>query len=310
VPEDNTAPAPQFQVVAGGRPAAAAVKFFRIRDFNQFQHYKDRNPRWVKLHGEQLEDYEFQQLPDATKFHALALTYLASRTQNKIPNDPGWVAAKIGATEPVNLALLWEAGFLEPWQPRPQEPGPGVQMELREEGAARANPDGETGSGGASEVLALCYQDASKVLAQNRTETETEAETHTEADRAPASAGRVCECCGVCVFSEFSFQDAFATVSRWKAEGRRVGGRLIENAGGLARALHKEGTADAEIALLVHPPPKREFTQEPCPTCFGTKVQTVEGRGARPCPDCLDEQGRRTGRKPQEGNLDGRVDDG
>lgn len=302
MPKDTAAAEPQLQVVAERRPAAA-VRFFRIRDFNQFQHYKDRNPRWVKLHGEQLEDYEFQQLPDAAKFHTLALTYLASRTGNKIPNDPAWVAAKIGATDPVDLTLLCEFGFLEPWQPRPQEPGPGMQLGLPEQAAAAANPDAETASGGASEVLALCYQDASKVLAQNRTE--TEAETHTETDTAPASAGRVCVCCGVCVFSAFSYEDAFALASRWKEEGRVVGGRRVENAGGLARTLHREGTADAEIRESKRPPPAvREFTDEPCPTCFGSKLQSVPGKGARPCPGCVDERGRRTGLKPA------RLDDG
>lgn len=285
----------QFQVVTSTR-RDPAVKFFRIRDFDKFQHYKDRNPRWVKLHGEQLEDYEFQQLPDSSKFHALAITYLASRTQNKIPNDPAWVAAKIGATEPVDLTLLWDFGFLEPWQPRLQESAPGVQLDLPEEGTAEVSPGIDRTSGGASTLLADCYQDASKVLAQNRAE-QSRAETHTEAEAAPASAGRQCECCGGCVFSAFSFKDAEALVRRWKSEGRKVGGRPIENAGGLARKLHQEGTADAEIALLVNPPARREFTSEPCPACLGAKMQTVEGKGARPCPECVDEQGRRTGKQ-------------
>jgi hypothetical protein len=102
------------------------------------------------------------------------------------------------------------------------------------------------------------------------------------------------------VCSEFSYGDALALAQRWKAEGRLVGGRRIENAGGLARTLHREGTADDEIRLLRHPPPRREFTDEPCPSCFGTKAQSVEGKGARPCPDCLNETGRRTGKRPKD----------
>ncbi|HEV2704937.1 MAG TPA: hypothetical protein VGV59_03375 [Pyrinomonadaceae bacterium] len=293
---------PQLQVVADRRPASAP-KYFRIRDFNQFQHYKDRNPRWVKLHGEQLEDYEFQQLPDSSKFHALALTYLASRTQNKIPNDPGWVAAKIGATDPVNLTLLWEFGFLEPWQPKASEGRHGEQqLPLPEQDTAAVNPAPPAASDDASKVLAERYQDASTLLAQNRTE-QSRAETHTETDTAPASAGRVCQCCGVSVCSEFSYENAFRLVQGWKAEGRLIGGRPIENPGGLARKLHQEGTADAEIRLLLRPPPRREFLDEPCRSCLGTKFQTVPGKGAQKCPDCIDEKGVRTGKRARDADA-------
>jgi hypothetical protein len=309
VPKDNSAPEPQFQVVPAGRPSAAAVKFFRIRDFGKYQHYKDRNPPWVKLYGELLEDYEFQQLPISARYLYIHLTWLASKTGNKIPNDPAWVAGRINAEGPVDLDLLFREGWLEAWRPRPEESYvAGEQLSLPE-GAPptpSANSAESAASADDSKLLASCYQVAS-------TETETETETHTEADTEPASAGvgRKCVCCGSNVFSRFSYQEALDLVRRWKAEGRRVGGRPIENVGGLARTLHQEGTADAEIAeMLRPPPPKREFTTEPCPRCFGTKMEVVPGKGARDCPGCLDELGHRTGLKPKEGNLDGRADDG
>lgn len=274
-------------------------KYLQIRDLRKYQHYKDRNPPWVKLYGEQLEDYEFQQLPDATKFHALALTWLASKTENKIPFDSTWVASRIGAQEPVDFEALIRFGFLEPWQPRLQEPGPGEQLPLpagdAQGGDQGVSAVGTSASGDASKVLATCYQ-----VASTETETEAETEAHTEADTAPASADRCCGCCGKNVFSRFPFDDAFVLVQIWKQQGKVVSGRLIENVGGLARKLHQEGTADGEIEEMKRPkPPKREFTDAPCSKCFGAKSEVVQGKGARPCTHCVDEIGQRTGREPK-----------
>ncbi len=76
------------------------ARFFAVRNFDKFQHYKDRNPPWIKLYGEILEKYEFGSLPDASKAHLLLIWLLASRLQNRIPWDPIWVASKIGARDP------------------------------------------------------------------------------------------------------------------------------------------------------------------------------------------------------------------
>lgn len=307
MPEDNKAPAPQFQIVANTRPAAAtAVKFFRIRDFRKYQHYRDRNPPWVKLHGEVLDDYEFQQLPTSARYLFLHLTWLASKTDNKIPNDATWIERRLNADVPVgsDLATLFREGWLEAWRPRPEDAyAPGEQLDLPE-AAPAANVSEQAASGDASKTLASCYQ-----LASAETETEAERQQHTEADTGAASAAKLCVCCNKTVISRFTYQDAFVLVRKWKAEGRLVGGRPIENVGGLARTLHQEGTADAEIELLLRPPPpvpKREFTDEPCPSCFGTGMESAPGKGARRCEVCVDEAGKRTGKRP----MPARVDDG
>lgn len=88
------------------------MRNFRVKNFEKFQHYKDRAPPWIKLYNELLDDYEFGLLPDATKMHLVAIWLLASRSENKIPFDPAWVAKRINATEKVNLRLLEERGFI------------------------------------------------------------------------------------------------------------------------------------------------------------------------------------------------------
>ncbi len=85
---------------------------FSVRNFEKFQHYKDRNPPWIRLYNSLLDDYEFGRLPDASKAHLLAIWLLASRYDNKIPYDSEWVSRRINATEPVDLDALAKGGFI------------------------------------------------------------------------------------------------------------------------------------------------------------------------------------------------------
>jgi hypothetical protein len=88
------------------------MKMFHVKNFEKFQHYKDRAPPWIKLYNELLDDYEFGLLPDATKMHLVAIWLLASRSENKIPFDPAWVARRINANSKVDLSLLADRGFI------------------------------------------------------------------------------------------------------------------------------------------------------------------------------------------------------
>ncbi|WP_372857564.1 hypothetical protein [Pseudoalteromonas sp.] len=88
-------------------------KLFSVRNWDAFQHYKDRNPPWIKLHNHLLDDYDFECLPDATKCHLLCIWMLASRTNNKMMYDNSWVKRKIGANSSVDLDSLLAAGFIE-----------------------------------------------------------------------------------------------------------------------------------------------------------------------------------------------------
>ena len=88
-------------------------RYLRVRNFDATQHYKDRNPIWIKLYCSILDDYDFAQLPDETKFHAVGLMLLASRLNNKFPADAVWLRAKINAEKEINLNLLLEIRLLE-----------------------------------------------------------------------------------------------------------------------------------------------------------------------------------------------------
>jgi hypothetical protein len=85
--------------------------YFAVRNWEEFQHYKDRDPTWIKLYNRLLDDYAFGLLPDARKWHLVGIFLLASRHNNRVPRDPQWVSRKIGAHMPVDLAMLERAGF-------------------------------------------------------------------------------------------------------------------------------------------------------------------------------------------------------
>jgi hypothetical protein len=129
-------------------------QFIRVVNWEKHQHYKDRNPPWIKLHNTILEDPAVAALPDAAKAHLFGLWLLASRSENKIPADPAFVGKRINATTKVDLRLLMLLGFIE------------------------LHPD--------------CLQDASNPLATCSTETETEqrrAEKRQRQTAAKVSAG-------------------------------------------------------------------------------------------------------------------------
>jgi hypothetical protein len=88
------------------------VTTFSVKNFEKFQHYKDRSPPWIKLYNELLDDYQFACLQDASKLHLIMIWLLASRSDNRLPYDPAWVAKRINATAKVDLDALARSGFL------------------------------------------------------------------------------------------------------------------------------------------------------------------------------------------------------
>ncbi|MGE0630937.1 MAG: hypothetical protein AB7O96_00900 [Pseudobdellovibrionaceae bacterium] len=87
-------------------------KYFKITNWESFQHYNDRNPPWIKLYNSLLDKYEFGQLSDSAKGHLVCIWLLASRSNNKVPWDEKWVTQRIQASSRVNLQELENLGFI------------------------------------------------------------------------------------------------------------------------------------------------------------------------------------------------------
>lgn len=87
------------------------------KNWKSFQHYKDRNPPWVKLHKSLLDNPAYQKLPDASKALAPMLWLLASEQKDgSIPMDLDELAFRLRCgTDKIIIALepLINNGFFE-----------------------------------------------------------------------------------------------------------------------------------------------------------------------------------------------------
>ncbi len=89
------------------------MEYFAVKNFERFQHYRDRNPAWIKLYQTALHDYEMSLLTDSQRWHLWAIWLLAARVQNRVPMDPAWVRRAIGATSAVKLSRFLDLGLIE-----------------------------------------------------------------------------------------------------------------------------------------------------------------------------------------------------
>ena len=132
----------------------------RVKNWDSFQHYKDRSPPWIKLHKALLDDFDFQLLPLASRALAPMLWLLASENmQGDIDNDPKRLAFRLrwSVQEVIDgMKPLLDSGFIVD----------------------------------DSHVLAGCYQSACPE-AEAKTEAKTEAKRERDEKKGVASASRL-----------------------------------------------------------------------------------------------------------------------
>lgn len=88
------------------------MNYLRVKNWEQFQHYTDRNPPWIKLHRSLLDDYEFSRLQDASKAQLILIWLFASQNGGRIPEDASFLQLKLGLKKPPDLEFLVNQGFL------------------------------------------------------------------------------------------------------------------------------------------------------------------------------------------------------
>ena len=91
----------------------------KVKKWEDFQHYKDRNPPWIKLATDLFQDYEFSTLSDASKLLAVCIWTLASRYKDPklglVPDDIDWIKKQCGLGNTINdkcLQELEKSGFI------------------------------------------------------------------------------------------------------------------------------------------------------------------------------------------------------
>lgn len=90
---------------------------YRVKNWRQFQHYKDRNPPWIKLHFSMLASSDWVMLDDASRVLAIACMLIASRNDGEIDGSEaglGYLQRVAYLNKKPNLSALISCGFLEP----------------------------------------------------------------------------------------------------------------------------------------------------------------------------------------------------
>lgn len=119
----------------------------RIRNWQKFQHYKHRNPPWIKLYREILDDREWHELSGESAKGLISLWCIAAEAEGELP-DSTTLAFRMRISENRVLALLSECSH---W----------IEMDT-------------------SNVLARCKQHATPEQSRDRVETEKEAEAESK----------------------------------------------------------------------------------------------------------------------------------
>jgi hypothetical protein len=85
----------------------------RVKNWRQFQHYRDRNPPWIKLHFALLSSPDWVMLDDTSRVLAVACMLIASRNEGAIPDNPEYIKRVAYLNKTPNFKPLIDCGFLE-----------------------------------------------------------------------------------------------------------------------------------------------------------------------------------------------------
>lgn len=89
------------------------MKYAKIVEWEVYQHYKHRNPPWIKLHRDLLTSRTWVSLNDSGRVLAVACMLLAAQTGNKIPIDEKYLRRVAYLEGALDLEPLLKCGFIE-----------------------------------------------------------------------------------------------------------------------------------------------------------------------------------------------------
>ena len=86
---------------------------FSIPNWDVYQHYKRRNPPWIKLYNSLLDNQNFYFLKPESKLLYILLLLFASKSENSLTLNYHFLSSKTGlqVTEDI-IRPLFETGFL------------------------------------------------------------------------------------------------------------------------------------------------------------------------------------------------------
>lgn len=88
------------------------MTYLGVKNLEKYQHYKDRDPKWIKLYYSILDDEAFIFLDEVDRCRYMTCLVLASRTNNKIPSDPTYLKKVMRLDRAPDLSRLLSCGLL------------------------------------------------------------------------------------------------------------------------------------------------------------------------------------------------------
>jgi len=88
------------------------MQYLSVKNLEVYQHYKDRDPKWIKLYYSILDDEVFMVLDETMRCRYITCLIIASRTHNKIPYDKSYLKKIMRLDKAPNLQPLIDHGFL------------------------------------------------------------------------------------------------------------------------------------------------------------------------------------------------------
>lgn len=94
------------------RVDGSCMNYLQVKDWAKYQHYKDRNPPWIKLETDTFMKYEFGLLSDASKLLAVCIWTLASRYKDPklglVPADLEYIKRQCNLGDSIKIEHLKE----------------------------------------------------------------------------------------------------------------------------------------------------------------------------------------------------------
>lgn len=92
------------------------MRTLRIRNWQKYQHYKDRRPPWIKLHFQMLSSRDWVLASNSERVLAIASMLIASQSDNEMGEflaDPDYFQRVAYLNDPPDFNPLIRMGFLE-----------------------------------------------------------------------------------------------------------------------------------------------------------------------------------------------------
>lgn len=91
-----------------------AEQWIVIPEWNKFQHYKDRDPKWIKVYTRLLSDPAYVNLSFPQRGLLHGLWHLYARSARDVPDNTSYLSRQLGGKVlRKSLESLYDAGFIE-----------------------------------------------------------------------------------------------------------------------------------------------------------------------------------------------------